>query len=104
MSRRTDRGQTLPDGLRAGHLTRLPIRESKNLNTSNGTDTVRKKYTPITKDLKIEESTASIEKEKDGNDETIRIKVNNVAWTKRSRVRLVTDNEASSEAKAKRND
>lgn len=40
----------------------------------------------------------------DSDDETIRIKVNNVARTKRARLRLVTDNEASSEAEAKRND
>lgn len=40
----------------------------------------------------------------DSDDETIIIKVNNVARTKRARLRLVTDNEASSEAEAKRND
>lgn len=34
VSRRTDRGQTLPNGLGAGRLTRLPIRESKNSNIS----------------------------------------------------------------------
>lgn len=75
-------GQT---GCRAGRLTGPPTRESKNSNifdTSNGTDYVRKKYTPITKDLKI--AIGDIDRErrkrdKDGNDETLRIKVNNVA-------------------------